>query len=131
MSDRTVFAVRLYSPRWQNEDTYKIELEGKYMKIEGPGSAAICILNEEGRPTWSGGPMTGKLAAAHPLDSLFENESIYPPSVLARALQAAWVAWRKNELDDVQVQREVMALGDWLNAVSKNKPHTDFWKRVF
>lgn len=67
----------------------------------------------------------------NPVELTLENDSIYPPTVFVRALQAAWIAWRMHELQDDEVASEMSTLCEWLNLVSKNKPKTAFWKKVF
>lgn len=128
MSDRFTFQVSLFSPRWGTQDVYEFQLERKQMRIEKGGTFyAICSWVEKRDPEWSGPDKFER----HPLVSILENDSIYPPTVFARAVVYAWRAWRSNELSDEQIQVEIAELCEWVNRISESKPKTDFWRSKF
>ena len=129
MSDRAIFQVKLHSPRWGTQDVYEFQFERKQMKIEKVGSLshAVCSWIEKSDPVWSG----PNELMGHPLVSILENDSIYPPTIFLRALVYAWQAWRNSELKDEQVQAEITVLCEWLNKVSESKPKTEFWQDKF
>jgi hypothetical protein len=99
------------------------------MKVEKVGSLsyAVCswVVNRDS--AWSGSDEL----KGHPLESILENDLIYPPTVFVRALVYAWQAWRNSELNDEQIQAEITMLCEWLNKVSESKPMTEFWRRKF
>lgn len=41
------------------------------------------------------------------------------------------MAWRGGEIDTAQAEAELRALADWINAVTRAKPRTDFWRTYF
>jgi len=41
-------------------------------------------------------------------------------------LQKVWAAWRDAEMNTAQVEAELQALADWINAATRPKPRTDF-----
>jgi hypothetical protein len=127
MSDQTSFDVRLYSPRWGHEDKYEIKLDRDHMRIGGGHKSAVCSWVEGGDPKWSG----YSKSVANPLESILQNDSIYPPTVFVWALEQAWKAWRDGRLDHQRVQDEVRHLCEWVNQVSRSKPKTDFWRSAF
>ena len=127
MSDQICFEVRLYSPRWGHEDTYEIKLDGEQMRVEGVNRTAECSWVEGRDPKWSGYNET----IGNPLEEILKNDSIYPPTVFIRALEYAWMAWRDGTLDDQKVLQEVQQLCEWVNEVSRSKPKTDFWQKIF
>jgi len=127
MSDQMSFKVRLYSPRWGHEDSYEIKLDRKQMIVEGHNKIAACSWVEGRDPKWSGYSEN----IGNPLVITLQNDSIYPPTVFIRALEYAWMAWRDSELDGQQVVQEVQHLCDWVNEVSRRKPKTEFWRKMF
>jgi hypothetical protein len=99
------------------------------MKVEKVGSLsyAVCSWVENRDPDWSG----SNNLIGQPLESILENDSIFPPTIFIRALEYAWQTWRNGELNDEQIRVEITILCEWLNMVSKSKPKTEFWRSKF
>lgn len=127
MSDQSSFEIRIYSPRWGHEDTYKIKLDRQQMRIDGVMKHAVCSWVEDRDPKWSG----HNEGVGNPLENILENDSIYPPTVFVRAIEYAWTEWRDGNLNDQQVQDELQKLCEWVNEVSRSKPKTSFWQKMF
>ena len=127
MSDQTSFKVHLYSPRWGRDDTYEIELNMEQMSVKGVNKTAACNWVEGKDPNWSG----YNESLGNPLEKILENDSIFPPTVFVRALEYAWMAWRDGTLDDQKISQEVQDLCEWVNEVSRGKPQTAFWRKMF
>lgn len=128
MSEENSFEVSLYSPRWGHEDVYKIRLERDQMTIEGPGiKKATCSWRDNQDPEWSG----HRHITGNPLINILEDDHIYPPKVFVSALEHAWKDWRNDELSNEQIEFEVITLCEWLNAVTQNKPKSDYWRTIF
>ena len=119
--DHTSAEMRIYSPRWGQEDTYDLELSRESLIITHGPSKATCAWRENLDPQWGGDS----------LERMLTNDSIYPPSILQRLLAHAWLSWRSNEMDDNALQEELNAVADWLNATTRAKPSTEFWRRFF
>ncbi len=119
----TIVELRIFSPRWGHEDTYEIVLTSDSLEIKTPHPSAIakCNYRERLDSEWVGTD----------LFSTLRNDAIYAPAVLLEMFVHAWLAWRSNELDDNGVKRELEAIADWLNVISKAKPSTDFWRGYF
>lgn len=61
--------------------------------------------------------------------SILKRDSICPPAGFAKMLIRAWLAWRDGELEDTAVVAELSLLADWLNAITRAKPPSEFWER--
>jgi hypothetical protein len=124
-----IFSVNIYSPRWGHEDSYQFILDENQMEITGGGGgkSAVCKWVESRDPIWKGYyDSTG-----NPFVNILENDLIHPPAIIISAIESAWTAWRNGELDNDELESEMNALADWLNTISKNKPNTDFWTKIF
>jgi len=119
--DHTSASIRIYSPQWGQEDTYDLDLSPDSLVISHGASKATCTYRENLDPQWAG----------ETLERTLSNDGIYPPSVLPRMFERAWLAWRANELTDDALQSELDAVAEWINAGTKAKPRTEFWKRFF
>jgi hypothetical protein len=127
MAREISFTVSVFSPRWGHDDIYTIRLSEEKMEIASVPKSAICSKKENGDCIWSGyNERTG-----NPLVRIFQNDSVYPPSVFISAMESAWAAWLNNRLDDIQAEEELKELFEWLNVVSKSKPRSDFWTGIF
>jgi len=119
--DETKIELRIYSPRWGHEDTYDLALTRNSLAITQGTRFSTCTWRKNLDPEWTG----------ESLVDIFQNDSIYPPSIFPRLIEHAWLAWRGGELDDAAVNRELNALAVWLNVTTRAKPDTDFWKQYF
>jgi hypothetical protein len=121
------FTVRLYSPRWEHDDAYKLTFKKKQISILNVDRTFTCSLSDNGESEWLDTDSINRKR----FESSLANDSIYPPTIFFDALQDAWMAWRDGRLDDQSVSDEVQVLCDWVNMVSCSKPSTSFWKSVF
>ena len=119
--DETTVELRIFSPRWGREDTYKLVLERHLLVITQGARSATCTWIENRDPEWSG----------ESLRHILENDSIYPPAILQNLIEHAWVSWRNGELDSSAVNEELQVVASWLNEITKAKPNTNFWKKYF
>ena len=97
------------------------------MTVKGINKTAACSWVEGTEPKWSG----YNESIGNPLEQIFENDSIFPPTVFVRALEYAWQAWKDCILNDQKISQEVQELCEWVNGVSRTKPQTDFWRKMF
>lgn len=117
----TVLSASIYSPRWGHDDTYTFELTRESMLISHAARQSKCVWQEGRDPVWQG----------ESLDSYLRNDSIYAPRILSELLEHLWTSWRNGELDDAQAQTELNAVIEWLNALTRAKPKTEFWRKHF
>jgi hypothetical protein len=113
--------IRVYSPRWGQEDTYVLQLSRDSLVISHGPSETTCTYRENLDPEWSGDS----------LERILMNDAVYPPSVLPRLLEHAWLAWRANEINASSLQEELNAVAEWINTSTRAKPQTEFWRRYF
>jgi len=113
--------LQIFSPRWGHDDTYEVELERDHMEITRGANTARADWQDNADPAWSGWTVEG----------IMGNDSIHPPAVAQRMFQKVWTAWRGGEVDTPQAEAELQALADWINAVTRAKPRTDFWRAYF
>jgi len=119
--------VNVYSPRWGHDDQYIIEMSEKAMTIGGPGGKEVqCVKDPYGNRVWKEG-----VGGYKSLLDIFHNDSIFAPEVFLFALKSAWESWENRELDGEQVEQEIAQLFEWLNTISRTKPETDYWGRIF
>lgn len=119
--DETTVELRIFSPRWGHEDTYSLVLTRHSLVINRGARSATCAWRENLDPEWSG----------ENIRDIMENDAIYPPAILQRQIEHAWLSWRNGELDNAAVNRELQSVADWLNTITRAKPRTDFWKKYF
>jgi hypothetical protein len=113
--------LEIFSPRWGHNDTYSIELDRDFLEISMQARTARATWRENLDPEWNGDT----------IQEIMENDSIYPPAVTQDLFEYAWKEWRNGELSDQQVDSELQVLANWLNAITRAKPDTEFWGRYF
>jgi hypothetical protein len=115
------FQLQIFSPRWGHDDTYTVEFERDHMEISMMARGARADWRDNADPEWSG----------ETVESMLENDSIYPPAVLQDMLEKVWTAWRGGELTEAEANAELQEVATWLNTVTHAKPRTDFWRAFF
>lgn len=117
----TVVELKIFSPRWGNNDTFIFSLDCDSMEINMQGRNAKCRWLEDSDPEWSG----------EPLKHIMSNDKIYPPEIFQGLIEHAWKEWRNGEINDEQVKVELNELASWLNIITQAKPATEFWRKYF
>jgi hypothetical protein len=115
-----VFA-EFYSPRWGQSDTYSFKFSMEKLEIAHGARHCAAIWSEVTDPTWIGEPRVGTM----------KNDSIYPPDGIEGLLEHLWTAWRDGELNNDQLQAELTAFAEYVNASTNAKPKTEFWNGIF
>jgi len=115
------FQQEIHSPRRGHDDTYSFVFEHNELTISTHSRQAVCTWRENRDPAWSG----------EPLEQMLANENICPPEDFSGHMSHLWQAWRRGELQDSEAEAELQALVTWLNAITRAKPRTDFWRRYF
>lgn len=117
----TTVELEIFSPRWGHTDTYRVHMTRDYMEIKMQVRSCRATYSENLDPQWSG----------ELIESIMNNDMIYPPAITQDLFERAWLAWRNGELDDQDVAKELQAVAEWINTVTEAKPNTDFWKSYF
>jgi hypothetical protein len=117
----TIVELGIFSPRWGHEDTYTVELAQDSMQISMQARRVTATWNDSTDPTWSG----------ESIESIMNNDSIYPPAITQDLFERVWKAWRDGELNDQEAEQELQHIAEWLNVVTKAKPNSEFWRKYF
>ncbi len=116
-----VLTAQIYSPRWGHEDQYTLNLTRDSLLISHAPRHSKCVWQENRDPKWEG----------EPLDRHLVNDHIHAPEVLPDLLVHLWTSWRNGDLNESEAQKELDAVIAWLNATTRAKPKTDFWRKYF
>lgn len=117
----TTIDLQIFSPRWGHDDTYSVELDRDYMEITKGGTTTRADWQANADPVWSG----------QSLQQIMQNDSIYPPEITQKLFQKVWTAWRDGQINDQQADAELQEVAAWINAGTRAKPSTAFWKAYF
>ena len=112
------YQIQIYTPRWGHNDTYTVSMSRDVMRISMGARAVSCTYVENLDPEWNGD-----------IFQIFVNDHIYAPKIIPDLFERLWLAWRDGQMVDVQAELE--AIADWLNAVTDAKPNTEFWNIYF
>lgn len=110
-----------YSPRWGHDDRYRFTFSMDRLDIVHNARRCAAIWHENTDPTWEGTPLT----------STFINDSIQPPHDVEGSFIYLWNEWRNGTFTQEQLQTELTAFAEYMNASTRAKPTTDFWRSVF
>ena len=119
--DNVTVLLRIDSPRWGKQQPFQVIVSRDELVMKSSARTATCTWRENLDPVWSG----------EDLLRVFEADSIYPPAVLARMLEKVWRSWRGSELDASGLEAELRLVEEWLNVITRAKPHSEFWKNYF
>ena len=117
----------VYSPRWGHPDRYSITFSSEQMQINQGSFSAICVLNENGDPEWSG----YENGIGNPLMNIFSNDSIYAPEIVPFALECAWEKWRNGSVEESELQNGLEELFSWIDQTAISKPSSKLWNGAF
>ena len=115
----------LYSPRWGHTDRYNITLEENTLTITMSARKATCEWHSDEDQDWS------KDLGSDALNKILNNDSIYPPEKFKSLLVRAWRSWVNGELNDTEVENELKELENWVNAITKATPTSEYWNKNF
>lgn len=101
-------------------DRYSVALSRTQMTFGRGRRVATCTGLDDDDPRWEDKERP---------KSILKLASICPPAGFAKMLVRAWLAWRDGELEDSAVVAELNLLADWLNAMTRAKPRSEFWDR--
>ncbi len=118
-------SARIWTPRWGHTDEYTVRMNDKEMTVTQGMQSVRCSLDDNGVCKWD-----GENGYGHPLLRLFNNDSIYPPEVLPRALEWAWEDYRIGSTKE-DLRSGLVELLEWVDSTSRAKPESQFWQGKF
>jgi hypothetical protein len=101
-------------------DGYVVALSRNQMTFRRGRRVAICTGLDDDNPKWKDEERP---------KSILKRASICPPAGFAKMLVRAWLAWRDGKLANAAVVAELNLLANWLNAMTRAKPRSEFWQR--
>lgn len=110
-----------YSPRWGHTDRYKFTFSPERLSIVHGARRCEATWSETADPTWKGESLVGTM----------KNDSIYPPDGIEGLIEYLWREWRDGRFNVEQLQSELTAFAEYINASTAAKPNTEFWRRTF
>lgn len=110
-----------YSPRWGHTDRYTFSFSMEQLSIKHGARECVAIWSETTDPTWKGESLVGTM----------RNDHITPPDGIEGLIEHLWREWRGGRFNAVELQNELTAFTDYINASTAAKPKTDFWKDTF
>jgi hypothetical protein len=119
--------VSVYSPRWNPNDIHILTMDEQKLHFNGNGKGAICSRGNDGDFEWTGYEDTN----GNSLIAILENDCIFPPTILVKALQMLWVDWASKAIGDDQARVELKHLFDWVDTCTRNRVSTDYWSTKF
>jgi hypothetical protein len=125
------FEAEIFTPRWGHTDRYKVVMTRDNMRADtGSPKQAICKLNKDGDPVWSG-------HNAHypdydnPLVNILNDDMVYVPDVIGLALESAWEKWREGAATEEELKEGLAELFGWIDMMGRNKPNAKLWSGIF
>lgn len=115
-----IFA-QFYSPRWGHDDHYKFVFSMERLVITHNARECAAVWSDNNDPEWEGVPLVDTM----------KNDAIYPPHGIEDLIIYLWSAWRNAQFNEEELQAELDAIADYVNASTHAKPQTDFWKSFF
>lgn len=119
------YTIDIFSPRWGHTDPYEVVMEQDtltFQQVRGNWPAAVLTDVPDRDPVWNDVNNIWRMLA---------NDHIYPTEKLPDMLEYVWRAWRNGDLQGDDVQAELDELAEFVNATTRAKPRTQFWKSYF
>lgn len=64
------------------------------------------------------------------IEDIFLKNSIIYTKNTRNLFEYLWISWKSNIINNEEVEKELNSLVNWINAITKNKPSTDFWNKL-
>ena len=117
----------IFAPQSGHTNVYHVSFTDGEARITQGSHMAVCKFSEGNIPEWFG-HKDGRL---HPLIAIFENDMIYPPSIIPRAIEGAWRKWSEGKATTEEVKDSLVELFRWIDTNSRNKPKSSLWRGIF
>jgi hypothetical protein len=110
----------IHNPKSGRLGRYSVTISRTQMTFGQGRRVAICTGLDDEDPEWEDEERP---------KSILKSDSICPPAGFAKMLVRVWLTWRDGDLEDTAVVEELNLLADWLNAMTRAKPRSEFWDR--
>lgn len=61
------------------------------------------------------------------IEAIFSEEYIVYPANIRNLFEYLWSSWKKDTINDEEVENELISLLDWIDAMTRTKPTSQFW----
>lgn len=120
-------AFDVFSPRWGHPDKYTVTFTESEARIVQGTHEAVCKFAGDADPEWVG----HRANSENPLIAIFENDGIYPPTLVPSAIEGAWKKWHERKATGEEVKVGLDELFKWIDMTARNKPKDDLWSGLF
>jgi len=119
---------KAFSPRWGREDRYEMDFSDAGLVVSLTSAIRKATLTHKPGedPEWVG-TVRG---FEHPLLAIFQNDGIYPPTVVPFASEWAFRKWRDGAMEE-DVKNGVLELFNWISTTARSSPSHPFWQGSF
>jgi len=125
MTKHINFKAELYSPKIGEKKLYEFTFTKEQLTIEGTSEVRCSWIDENIDPVWSGSFQKNALI------QMLEDEKIYPPSNINKAVELAWRDWIFTRISDKELEAEIKVLINWINIITKTKLGNEYWADKF
>ncbi|HUT60876.1 MAG TPA: hypothetical protein VNA25_23765 [Phycisphaerae bacterium] len=125
--DEFQVAYEVFSPRWGHTDRYQIVFTQDELRVSQANFSATCKRDDNGDPEWSG----YNDEFGNPLMKIFQNDSIYVPSIVPSALEWAWQRWLDEAVSNATLKSGLDELFAWIDQTARGKPKGELWQGAF
>lgn len=112
----------IFSLKFNNEIRYTFVFEkDKFVIFNNNNEKAECMYNNDDLFKWSYNKS---------IEDVFLKDFILYPENTRNLFEHLWLSWKNSILNNEEVEKELISLVNWINAITKNKPSTEFWNKL-
>lgn len=117
------YSIKVFSPRWGHDDTWDFYLDGEGWKVQFGTGTHGCRLHCEDSVNDA-----DEIKEDKQFFHWARNDMINVPEVLPRFLRYLCAEYKEGEINEEQIQEELDALAEWINAVTRFRPTSSKFK---
>ena len=112
----------IFSPKLGHSDTYEFLFEETMLTISTShsGKKVTCTFIENSDATWSGDES---------IEHIFTSSSIIYPENIRGLFEYLWLSLKTEKIDKNQAEEELASLINWINAMTRTRPSSEFWNQ--
>lgn len=112
---------KIFSPKWNQAIEYEFVMTKEVFLLNHAQVQTItCKSLDDGDCAWTGALMME--------DALAYDDIIYPQNI-RYLFEHLWISWKNDKIESDQVEKEIIALMQWLDAMTRTKPSSAFWNQ--